>query len=282
MSVLGDFLKEKREAKKITIDLIASRTAVRKEYLEMLEEGNYEALPSYVHAHGFLSHYCKVVGLDFAGEIKPMFEAECDKHTFGKTPEELLIEQHSREKSGSSPIKVIAIVVAIAVLALIVVVAASRDSGASSKVSQPIVTPTPPLSEPAPATAPEPVTTAVSAEPLADTAAVTEIEEPVAADTAVATEPVAPRSALLRFTDTCWVNLNIDNVTTADFMAESGQERVVEFSKYFRINIGNASAIAVSYDNRSYTGFGGFRQPVRNLYFVVDDNGTMSQTRVQP
>jgi cytoskeletal protein RodZ len=284
---------------KLTLEQISTRTAIRKEFLEMLEAGEFERMPSYVHAHGFLSHYCKVVGLDFANEIKSMFDEECHKETFGKTPEEVEIAK-SAVQSSSSSIKALPVVIFLAILALIVFVIigvlSNKPAEKTSAIQyQPIVTPTIEENNAAVAAAPiDNISPTIPAEPVDQTEAVEpaepieppEPEEPreptVAAAIVDAAIKPQTRQATLTFTDNCWVNLMIDNASSVDFIAESGQSRVVDFSKYFRINIGNASAIAISYGERKYTGFGGFRQPVRNLFFVVDDSGNMSQTRIQP
>ena len=100
MSNVGDYIKQKREEKKISVKQICDKTAIRMQHINLLEAGEFDSLPSYIHAHGFLEQYCKAIGLDFQNEVKPLFDQECQKATFGKTPEEVAMEQAEAKDAG--------------------------------------------------------------------------------------------------------------------------------------------------------------------------------------
>lgn len=68
MTGLGNFLKEAREKKSIRLADIASVTKIPLYQLKLIEDNNWTALPARPFLKGFLSAYCRYVGLD-ADEI---------------------------------------------------------------------------------------------------------------------------------------------------------------------------------------------------------------------
>lgn len=68
MMGLGDFLKESREKKNIRLADIASVTKIPLYQLKLIEENKWNSLPARPFLKGFLSAYCRYVGLD-ADEI---------------------------------------------------------------------------------------------------------------------------------------------------------------------------------------------------------------------
>ncbi len=61
---IGQQLRQKREQRSLTIDQAASATRIRARYLNAMETGEFELLPSPVHARGFLRAYAEFLELD--------------------------------------------------------------------------------------------------------------------------------------------------------------------------------------------------------------------------
>jgi len=61
---LGEILKNVRKKKNLTLEQVEEETKVRVRYLEALEEGRYEILPSSVYAIGFLVKYAEFLGIN--------------------------------------------------------------------------------------------------------------------------------------------------------------------------------------------------------------------------
>lgn len=57
MKTAGDLLKEKRLLKELALNDVAKKTKIKVEYLEAIENSNYNALPSSTFAKGFLRNY---------------------------------------------------------------------------------------------------------------------------------------------------------------------------------------------------------------------------------
>ncbi len=64
MESVGEFFKQVRETKGLTIDEVSSKTRIRTDYLRAVEEGNFAMLPDQVFAKGFVRTYARSLGLD--------------------------------------------------------------------------------------------------------------------------------------------------------------------------------------------------------------------------
>jgi cytoskeleton protein RodZ len=64
MDELGTILQETREARGLTLEDVAQVTRIRVRYLEALEEGRYDVLPTAVHVRGFLRNYAIFLHLE--------------------------------------------------------------------------------------------------------------------------------------------------------------------------------------------------------------------------
>ena len=60
---LGAFLRKTRESKHIMLDDVVDTTKIRSRYLQAIEEGKWDDLPSEVYARGFVRSYADFLGL---------------------------------------------------------------------------------------------------------------------------------------------------------------------------------------------------------------------------
>ncbi len=75
MRKASELLKQTREEGKITIAAVERETKIKKIYLEEIELGQYEKLPSESYALGFVKNYAKFLGIPLT-EIVPLFRRE--------------------------------------------------------------------------------------------------------------------------------------------------------------------------------------------------------------
>ena len=61
---IGNQLKTAREARSLTLEEVSGATYMRPHYLQALEAGDFESLPSITQARGFLRTYANYLGLD--------------------------------------------------------------------------------------------------------------------------------------------------------------------------------------------------------------------------
>ena len=64
MDELGSLLREAREAKGLTLAEAQQTTRINSRYLQALEEGRYDQLPTQAHVRGYLRNYAKYLMLD--------------------------------------------------------------------------------------------------------------------------------------------------------------------------------------------------------------------------
>ena len=59
MDEIGHILREARENKGLTLEDVQAKIRINTRYLAALENGQYSALPTPVHARGFLRNYAR-------------------------------------------------------------------------------------------------------------------------------------------------------------------------------------------------------------------------------
>lgn len=64
MDEIGQILREARENKGLSLGDVQAKIRINTRYLEALEAGDYDALPTPVHVRGFLRNYARHLGLD--------------------------------------------------------------------------------------------------------------------------------------------------------------------------------------------------------------------------
>ena len=63
-ATVGEKLRAAREAQKLELSEIASRTRIPQRHLEAIEQSNFASLPSVTYAMGFARAYARAVGAD--------------------------------------------------------------------------------------------------------------------------------------------------------------------------------------------------------------------------
>lgn len=87
---VGEKLKEERKKKGLTIDEVAKATKIRANFLESIEEGQYEKLPGASYAHGFVKNYLEFLDLP-VGPYLARFRREYDEEKQRKLMPEGLV-----------------------------------------------------------------------------------------------------------------------------------------------------------------------------------------------
>lgn len=78
MIKVGQRLSQERERKKLTIQDVWEATKIRKNFLEAIENGEYEKLPSSTVAYGFVKNYVRFLHLP-EKEVMALFRREYDE-----------------------------------------------------------------------------------------------------------------------------------------------------------------------------------------------------------
>jgi cytoskeletal protein RodZ len=70
----GQYLKEVRESLRLNIHDISKALHIREQYIEALEQSDFEALPDAVYSKGYIKNYSEFLGVD-AHEVLEHFRA---------------------------------------------------------------------------------------------------------------------------------------------------------------------------------------------------------------
>ena len=85
-------LHDERIKKGLTLSQVSQSTKIKEEFLEAIEKGEYEKLPSPSYAHGFVRNYTRFLKLA-EKEILPLFRREFDVEKVYKVLPEGLVGQ---------------------------------------------------------------------------------------------------------------------------------------------------------------------------------------------
>lgn len=82
---LGNYLKNQRLEKNLSLKEVENATSIRSSYLEHIEEGRTKELVSSVYALGFMKQYASYLGVDVEAimrENPTAFKLPLEKHEF--------------------------------------------------------------------------------------------------------------------------------------------------------------------------------------------------------
>ncbi len=128
MESIGEFFKQVRETKGLTIDEVASKTRIRTDFVKALEDGNFAKLPDQVFARGFVRSYARSLGLDEEDAIHRFSQSAGAYYDKQIERERLKVRQAEEERKRQANRKAVAIAIGIAILTLIFLLSREQSS----------------------------------------------------------------------------------------------------------------------------------------------------------
>jgi len=128
MESVGEFFKQVRETKGLTVDEVASKTRIRSDFVKALEDGNFAKLPDQVFARGFVRSYARSLGLDEEDAIHRFIQSAGAFYEKQDERERLKIRQAEEERKRQANRKAVAIAIGIAVVTLIFLLSREQSS----------------------------------------------------------------------------------------------------------------------------------------------------------
>ena len=119
MESVGEFFRQVRETKGLTIDEVASKTRIRTDFVKALEDGNFAKLPDQVFARGFVRSYARSLGLDEEDAIHRFIQSAGSFYEKQDERERLKVLQVEEDRKRQANRKAVAIAIGIAVLTLV-------------------------------------------------------------------------------------------------------------------------------------------------------------------
>lgn len=118
MESVGEFFRQVRETKGLTVDEVASKTRIRTDFVKALEDGNFAKLPDQVFARGFVRSYARSLGLDEEDAVHRFIQSAGSFYEKQDERERLKVRQVEEEQKRRSNRKAVAIAIGIAIVTL--------------------------------------------------------------------------------------------------------------------------------------------------------------------
>ncbi len=128
MESMGEFFRQVRETKGLTLDEVATKTRIRMDFLKALEEENFAALPEQVFVQGFVRSYAKALGLAEDDAIHRFAQASFSYYTKQGEVDWLMRRQAEEERKQSANRKAVMVAMGVALLTLIFLLSREQSS----------------------------------------------------------------------------------------------------------------------------------------------------------
>ena len=128
MESIGEFFKQVRETKGLTIEEVASKTRIRTDFVKALEDGNFAKLPDQVFARGFVRSYARSLGLDEDDAIHRFVQSAGAYYDKQDERERLKVRQAEEERKRRANRKAVAVAIGIAILTLVFLLSREQSS----------------------------------------------------------------------------------------------------------------------------------------------------------
>lgn len=287
MESLGDYLKQARKKKGLSLEKIASQTRIQEYHLQALEAEDFANLPAKVFAKGFVRSYAKALGLDEEEALGHFLETS---GTFYEQHQSEQPQPHVQVKLDAAPRQSINWSLVMGALVLIAVGAVwyglSKQQETPMVLSEPeALFPIKPIGQPIPPppNPPENITPvkpidSVQLEPSPPMPSTTlptpKPVTPTLGEAIPPTQPSPPPDAApangshtleIEATQLTWVVVQSDQQTPKEALLQPGQRITWKANKQFQLTLGNAAGVVIRLNGQSQGPFGKPGQVVRDI-----------------
>lgn len=273
---LGEFLRQERERRGITIEQVASATKIGIRQLHALESDQYIELPAKPFIRGFVNSYCRFIGLD-SREVLTRFSDFIDQRSQDRPNREAGHSGYAFEKREGEQSRTIlgVIMIALVLLGGIAVIffkqplkhhrrghseklktaespvpSPSPSVAAMEAPAGPVVSPLPspsPKSTPSPKPAPSP---SPSQSPQASPSP-SPVADPL--NSGVGLKPSEIKHKLVfKALESTWVRYRVDERPVMQFVLKQGKALVLRAQEKVVVQIANPRVLQLSYNNQGY------------------------------
>jgi cytoskeleton protein RodZ len=137
MDPVGEFFRQVRETKGLTIDDVASKTRIHPDFLKALEEGNFSKLPDQVFAKGFVRSYARSLGLDEDDAMRRFDQSAGTFYDKQSETDRLRLKQIEDEKRKKANRKVVVAAAGVALLGLVLLLTREQSSSPGHRRAEP-------------------------------------------------------------------------------------------------------------------------------------------------
>ncbi|MDY7040021.1 MAG: DUF4115 domain-containing protein [Chloroflexota bacterium] len=272
MGELGQWLRETRESKRLSLEQVEEAIRIRLKFLQALEEGSYATLPTPVHVRGFLRNYAQYLDLDVE-EVLALYEDETSQEE--KPPEPGLFNPADIALSTTTWLRLDRVFAVLIILAIVLVGAwAARTyllpqwsftlpwQAAPTPTSVAGATDSPPLTI-------SPTTLPTHTPSPTPTTAPTLTRGPTPVVTQVTLE--------VEIVERAWLLIEVDGVKAHEGIIEAGDTRSWQGRRSIYLRCGNAGGVEATVNGESW-GALGERGEVVELYWGPQGQTTPTVT----
>lgn len=301
MESVGEFFRQVRETKGLTVDEVASKTRIRSDFVKALEDGNFAKLPDQVFARGFVRSYARSLGLDEEDAIHRFIQSAGAFYEKQGERERLKIRQAEEERKRQANRKAVAIAIGVAVLTLIFLLSREQSSILRRGAPEPIATKRvaqqsqqtaepavrqqlePPAESPKPSegseATPAPTADTSRSEAASASATVPKPEpEPMSTASPGSDGPLggisldgpgtpadSPLVLELEATELSWVVVQIDNGSPQEALLRPGEKAHWKGQEQFILTLGNAGGVKAELNGKPQKPFGPSGKVARDI-----------------
>ncbi len=276
---IGHKLREARERLGLTLNEVERITRIRVHYLEMLEKGQIESMPSIVQARGFLHNYAEFLGLntaavldDFAIELQSNFKRTKAKPDALTAPHPPTTRVRSRKPRWLSVDLLVAVIGSLGVVTVLIwgggrVMASLRQNPEGTEETAAVLPATVTLSFPSAAQSPLPAaseeaTLSITPEPSAP-----------APDFIVGPSNIVDLRIVGEMRS--WLRVTVDGQQEYNGRISPGEMLEFQGQQFVEITTGNGAGLRVYYNGQDQGRLGGFSEIVIRLWGLT---GAMTPT----
>jgi len=295
VTVLGDRLRQAREAREISVQAVSSVTKIREHILIALETDTFEDLPAPVFVRGFLRTLARYYKLNTEELLALYAEAVPQEPSLESAPavEDRPAPAQAPVISGRrtwpgwlNPSSVMFGLIAVLVVAALVWGGNGLMSGGIKLPDIASFLPQPSINTPVPA-----ARATTSATPVAASAAPTAAVVPTtvaSATTAPAatvpaifatptmtTPPAAAFEVRLDIVSRAWVKVEVDGVGAHEGVLDTGTSKTFKAAKRLTLRVGNAAGVTVALNGKAQPALGADGDVVDRMW-VLDDTGAIA------
>ncbi len=241
---VGQFLRQEREKRNISLETISRTTRITMRNLESLEKDDFQAFSAPIFLKSFLRAYAQAIGID-PHQVIAMYESKPD-----------ILEESAQSRKESppaqrwNPFKFLIPLIIIIAAAIIIIFAVFRKpdpppppaASPAETSASPKAQALPPVKAPSP---PEenrtPVSPPVKAEGLAEKA-------PPSPPETTAEKKALKHTVRVTAVEETWLRIQIDGRPAVDALLKPKETATWDAARRFEILVGNAGGVEVSFD----------------------------------
>lgn len=289
MDPLGDYLKQAREKKGLSLEQVALQTRIQEHHLQALETEDFANLPAKVFAKGFVRSYAKTLGLDEEEALQCFLQASgtfYQQHQPDQPPPHVQVKLEAAPQAGMNWKLVGPVIVVLATLAIWYGLQKKQEPSialsepeASSPI-EPIEEPIPPPTDTQESILPVKPVESVPILPspqVPEAVPIRPLPKPLEALPAEPPPPAPPpktaenspfdetQTLEIEATQLTWVVVKSDEQAPNEALLQPGQRITWKADKQFLVTLGNAAGVVISLNGQLQGPFGKPGQVVRDI-----------------